>query len=228
MAHFVLVCALSAINVWGLALPAYARPPAGPSDSQPLMNREQEIDLALKAGPVHLRKDATVFVFGKTGYEKARSGTNGFNCMVNRDGLQNGDTSVHPTCWDAEGSRSILPVMLRVGELLAQEKSADEIKRDIDDGFAQGRFHSPSKTGVAYMLAGDIRFDRKSGQLSTVEFPAHYMIYAPGVTNADIGITGDALKQTPGLPFVYSGYSGDKRTAYIIVPASQGAVHATH
>jgi hypothetical protein len=195
---------------------------------QEMIDREQEIDLALKAAPVHLRKDATVFVFGKNGYEKIRTGSNGFNCMVNRDGLQNGDSSVHPTCWDAEGSRSILPVMLRVGELLAQGKSAADIKRDIDEGFARGRFHSPTKTGIAYMLAGDVKFDQKSGQVSTVEYPPHYMIYAPGVSNTDIGISGDALKQTPGLPFIYSGYSGDTRTAYIIVPANQSAAHSAH
>jgi hypothetical protein len=188
--------------------------------SQPLISREQEIELALKAGPVHLRNQATVYTFGKHGYEKARTGTNGFNCLVNRDGIQNGDTAVHPTCWDPEGSRTILPVMLRVGELLAQQKSVAEIKRDIDEGFAQGRFHSPSKAGIAYMLAGDVKFDPKSGQLSTTEFPAHYMIYAPSVTNADIGMSKEAT--TPGLPFVYSGYSGGARTAYIIVMASAG------
>jgi hypothetical protein len=192
--------------------------------SQALISREQEIELALKAGPVHLRNRATVYTFGKNGYEKARTGTNGFNCMVNRDGIQNGDTAVHPTCWDPEGSRTILPVMLRVGELLAQQKSAAEIKRDIDEGFAQGRFHSPSKTGIAYMLAGDVKFDPKSGQLSTTEFPAHYMIYAPGVTNADIGMSKEGT--TPGLPFVYSGYSGGTRTAYIIVMASGAGGHA--
>jgi hypothetical protein len=193
---------------------------------QVLIPRAQEIELALKAAPVHLRSEATVYIFGKRGYEKARAGTNGFNCMVNRDGIQNGDTAVHPTCWDPEGSRTILPVMLRVGELLAQRKSAADIKHDIDEGFAQGRFHSPAKTGIAYMLAGDVKFDPKNGQLSTNEFPAHYMLYAPGVTNADIGISGTALKQTPGLPFVYSGYSGDTRTAYIIVMANESAGHA--
>jgi hypothetical protein len=192
--------------------------------SQALISPEQEIALALKAGPVHLRNEATVYTFGKHGYEKARAGTNSFNCMVNRDGVQNGDTAVHPTCWDPEGSRTILPVMLRVGELLAQRKSAAEIKRDIDEGFAQGRFHSPSKTGIAYMLAGDVKFDPKSGQLSTTEFPAHYMIYAPSVTNADIGMSKEAT--TPGLPFVYSGYSGGPRTAYIIVMASGAGGHA--
>src|SRR5882672_9576453 len=100
---------------------------AGEVPPQALLAPEKEIELALKAAPVHLRGEATVFVFGKHGYEKARTGTNGFNCMVNRDGVQNGDTAVHPTCWDPEGSRTILPVMLRVGELLAQQKSAAEI-----------------------------------------------------------------------------------------------------
>ena len=195
-------------------------------DSHSLINREQEIELALKAAPIHLRAGAAVFVFGKTGYERVRAGTNGFNCMVNRDGLQNGDTAVHPTCWDPEGSRTILPVMLRVGELMAQGKSANDIKREIDEGFSQGRFQSPAKTGIAYMLAGDIKFDSATGKLSTVAFPPHYMIYAPGVTNADIGFSRDA--QTPGLPFVYSGYSGNVRTAYIIVPANQSASHPAH
>src|SRR6266404_3517651 len=105
-----------------------------PRQSQFLLPREKEIELALKAAPVHLRNEATVYTFGKSGYEKVRAGANGFNCLVNRDGTQNGAPSVYPTCWDPEGSRTILPVMLRVGELLVQQKSAAEIKRDIDRG----------------------------------------------------------------------------------------------
>jgi hypothetical protein len=224
MFHPVLAAFLLSVN---LSTPS-ASTLAPAFEVEVLIDREQEIELALKAAPIHLRKEATVFVFGKSGYEKVRTGSNGFTCMVNRDGLQNGDSSVHPTCWDAEGSRTILPVMLRVGELLARNKTAAEIKSDIDEGFTQGRFHSPTKAGIAYMLAGDVKFDQKSGELSTVEFPPHYMIYAPGVSNADIGISREALKQTPGLPFVYSGYSGDTRTAYIIVPANQNAAHSTH
>jgi hypothetical protein len=193
--------------------------------TQALISPAQEIELALKAAPVHLRADATVYVFGKNGYERARTGKNGFTCMVNRDGIQNGDSTVHPTCWDPEGSGTILPVMLRVGELMALGKSAAEIKRDIDEGFAQGRFHSPAKAGIAYMLAGDVKFDPKSGQLSTTEFPAHYMIYAPGVSNADIGVTREGMQKTPGLPFLYSGYSGGAKTAYIIVMAQTMAAH---
>jgi hypothetical protein len=198
----------------------------GEIPSQALLSPEKEIELALKAAPAHLRNEATVYIFGKRGYEKSRTGTNGFNCMVNRDGTQTGDYTLHPTCWDPEGSRTILPVMLRVGELIAQNKSAAEIKRDIDDGFDQGRFQSPGKSGIAYMLTGDVKFDSKTGQLASTVFPPHYMIYAPGVTNADIGMSKDAT--TPGLPFVYSGYSGGARTAYIIVMAGDSAGHTMH
>src|SRR5258708_21124331 len=62
------------------------------TQSQVLLPREREIELALKACPLHLRNDATVYTFGKNGYEKARPGPNGFNCMVNREGIQNAHT----------------------------------------------------------------------------------------------------------------------------------------
>jgi hypothetical protein len=187
-----------------------------------LLPREREIELATSAAPEHLRKDATVYVFGKGGYEKARTGTNGFTCLVNRDGAQSGDYTLRPTCWDIEGTSTIVPVMLRVGELLAQGKTVADIKHDIDTGFSDGRFHEPRKTGIAYMLSGDVKqFDAKTGKVVSRDFPPHYMIYAPGVTNADIGMTREGYKLNPSLPGVYAGYSGGTHTAYIIVLASE-------
>jgi hypothetical protein len=190
-----------------------------------LLPQEQEIELALSAGPEHLRLDATVYVFGKNGYRKTHSGTNGFTCMVNRDGNQTGDNDLKPTCWDPEGSATIVPVMLRVGELMAQGKTADEIKRDIETGFSDGRFFSPRKTGIAYMLRGDLQYDPKTRTITKTSFPPHYMIYAPGVTNADIGMNMDAYNRNPSLPLVYAGYSGGARTAYVIVMATAGKAH---
>jgi hypothetical protein len=188
--------------------------------------QDQEIELALSAGPEHLRTDAAVYVFGKSGYQKIRGGKNGFTCMVNRDGNQAGDNDLKPTCWDAEGSATIVPVMLRVGELLARGKTADEIKLDIDAGFSAGRFSSPRKAGIAYMLKGDVQYDPKTKEVAKTSFPAHYMIYAPGVTNADIGMNMAAYKKYPSLPLVYSGYSGGTRTAYIIIMATEDQGHS--
>jgi hypothetical protein len=191
------------------------------SSSPILLPREQEVELALSAGPEHLRSDATVYVFGAKGYEKIRSGKNGFTCMVNRDGNQAGDNDLKPTCWDPEGSATILPVMLRVGELMAMAKTAKEIAADIDAGFNDRRFVSPRKSGIAYMLRGDVQYDPATKEISKTLFPPHYMLYAPGVTNADIGLSTDARRTNPSLPFVYSGYSGGARTAYIIVIAAE-------
>jgi len=188
--------------------------------------QEQEIELALSAGPEHLRLDATVYIFGKNGYQKIHSGQNGFTCMVNRDGNQAGDNDLKPTCWDPEGSATIVPVMLRVGELMAQGKTADEIKHDIDAGFSAGRFSSPRKTGIAYMLRGDVQYDPKTKEIIKTLFPPHYMIYAPSVTNADIGMNMDGYKKHPSLPLVYAGYSGGTRTAYIIVMAAEDKGHS--
>lgn len=204
---------------------ALSRKTAPDATSVIFLPQEQEIELALSAAPEHLRSEATVYVFGKKGYEKIRTGKNGFTCMVNRDGNQSGDNDLKPTCWDTEGSATIVPVMLRVGELMAQGKTAQEIAQDIDAAFSVGRFSSPRKSGIAYMLRGDVQYDPKTRDISKTSFPPHYMIYAPGVTNADIGMNMDAHKKQPSLPIVYSGYSGGTRTAYIIVIASEDKAH---
>jgi len=188
--------------------------------------QEMEIKMALGAAPEHLREDATVYVFEENGYHKIRTGGNGFTCMVNRDGNQNGDNDLKPTCWDAEGSRTIVPVMLRVGELIASSATAEEIRQDIESGFASGTFTSPQKAGIAYMLKGDIAFDPNTQQVTDTVFPPHYMIYSPGVSNADVGMNIEGPASEFALPSVYAGYSGGAHTAYIIVLAAQRAEHS--
>jgi hypothetical protein len=164
--------------------------------------REAEIQLALSAAPEHLREGSAVYVFGKAGFTLAREGRNGFTCMVNRDAFFYGDTSLKPTCWDAQGSSTYVPVMLRVGELLAAGKTIADIRTDIDMGFSDGRFHNPERIGVAYMLAGDVDVDQKSGKVTKQNHPGHYMFYAFGVTNNDLGFSRDAAENGATLPFI--------------------------
>ncbi len=215
---------IATVTLTLVATTALALPTSGNTESQTLMlEPDTEIQMALEAGPAHLREDATVYVFREDGYHQVRSGTNGFTCLVNRDGNQHGDNDLKPTCWDPEGSRTIVPIMLRVGELIANSASADEIRRDIDAGFASGKFTSPKKAGIAYMLKGDIGFDPDTRQISSELFPPHYMIYAPGVSSADIGADVEGPTSEFALPSVYSGYSGGTHTAYIIVLAAESA-----
>ena len=203
-----------------------AAEPAGLGLAPAVLPLEQEVEMALNAGPVHLRAAATVYAFGAHGYTVVRTGSNGFHCLVNRDGNQLGDNDLKPTCFDPQGSATILPVMLRVGELLAQRRTADDIKQDIDAGFRSGRFHSPQKAGIAYMLRGDVRYDPDTQTAGATQFPPHYMLYAPGLSEADIGIQSGIKNPDFALPSVYNGYSGQPHTTYIIIPAAPG--HAGH
>jgi hypothetical protein len=169
-----------------------------------LLSREKETQLALSAAPEHLREGAAVYVLDRNGFVKVRDSTNGFTCIVNRDHPLN----QKPVCFDAEGTATILPKILRVGELLMQGKSMSEIDREIAEGFRTGKYISPRRPGVAYMLSGDIRnFNPGTGKVES--FPPHVMFYAPNLTNADLGTTREALAKDPSLPFVaYQGPHG--------------------
>ena len=129
-----------------------------------------------------------------------------------------------PVCFDAEGTATILPKILRVGELLMQGVPTSEIDKEIADGFRTGRYISPRRAGVAYMLSGDIRnYNPRTGKVDS--FPPHVMFYAPNLTNADLGTTPEALASDPSLPFVaYQGPHG-----FIIMLAASGKqMHMGH
>src|SRR5262245_29154676 len=72
---------------------------------------EVQMALALSAGPP-VADEATVYVLGPKGYSKLREGSNGFSCIVQREGLD----EIAPQCFDAEGSATTLQVFLFVEE----------------------------------------------------------------------------------------------------------------
>lgn len=204
-----------AIGAMPLAAQQPATAPAAPRAALPeLLPAAEETRMALDAAPLHLRDGAGVYVLGEQGFVQVRESANGFTCVVNRDHPR----ALKPTCWDAEGTRTIVPRVLRVGELLMRGTPLEEIDRDIAEGFRTGRFMPPARAGVAYMLSTAIRnVDRATGAERT--FPPHVMFYAPYLTDADIG-AGEQVAE--GLPFVdYQGPHG-----YMIVmprrPAASG------
>jgi hypothetical protein len=190
-----------------------------------VLPREAEQALALSAAPEHLRAGATVYVYGSHGFERLRSGTNGFVCLVNRDAFLYGSAHFKPTCWDARGEGTYVPVMLKVGEMLAAHESADAIRKAIDSGFASGRFHAPDSGGVAYMLAGDVNLDPGTGLVQQAG-PGHYMFYANNATNTQLGFAPQAASKDPALPVVSSaGAGGAHGLSYIIVVPGQAHTH---
>jgi hypothetical protein len=55
-----------------------------PLDEYLMADRNAEIALARSAAPASISGAATVLVFGKSGYETAFEGKNGFTCLVER------------------------------------------------------------------------------------------------------------------------------------------------
>src|SRR5438034_7029681 len=176
------------------------------SPQYPLLPRALEIELALSAAPKHLRDDATVWVLDKTGYAIARKGANAFTCVVSR---RAGD--LFPVCWDAEGTRSLLPLDVEDAQLRLSGKSASEIETIVMERFKSGQYHAPSRAGIAYMLSPmRYRIDEHGRVTRTISNP-HLMFYGPNLTDNDIG-------GVPGA-FVFMNRVGPD--GLLIVPVGQ-------
>ena len=90
------------------------------------MPKDLEVRLALSALPPYLRSDATVYVLDPAkGYTAEQRGTNDFTCFVERTDWVRADFRNDlfiPECFDAEGTRTIVPVSFDVARLRAEGK----------------------------------------------------------------------------------------------------------
>jgi len=198
--HLALLLCSVALTATGLAQ----------SDNKPeLIEREREIAMALSAAPAHLRDGAAVYVLQRGGYVKAREGSNGFTCLVEREGVK--DTA--PICFDREGSETTLLMVLMKMRWIEQGKGEREVERLIDEAYRTGKLLAPRKQGVAYMLSSEFKtHDHKSGKMVTV-FSPHVMFYAPYMKNEDIGARPEH-RGSESQPWILNE---GKPWAYIIV-----------
>lgn len=194
----------------------FAQDATAPRPRPQVLPQEQEMALALSAAPEPLRAGAGVYVLEAHGFVQVRASSNGFTCIVNRDAPR----AIKPTCYDAEGTATILPKVLRVGEMLMAGRSANEINTMIAAGFRNGTFIAPRRPGVAYMLSEHIRNENPlTGRVSG--FPPHIMFYAPNLTNADIGATPEARRKYPFLPLI--AYQGPHGFMVVVPDWNKGA-----
>ena len=166
--------------------------------------RERQIALAESAAPAEVSSKATIYILGPKGYEKAREGTNGFSCFVGRHFLTPTETTIEPSCFDAEGSRTLLQVYMHGEELRSSGKSEAEIKADFVNGYKDGRYSYPSKPGFLYMMSSENRLSAITDQ-STGIFPPHLMFYAPNMTTQDIGLDTQSLAKLDYLGMTHPG-----------------------
>jgi len=180
-----------------------------------------ETRYALSAIPPHLRNDATVLLLDpQKGYVVGRKGTNGISCLVVRTDWQ------FPTrpfrndiFWsvgfDAEGAKTLMQDFLTAAELRARGMDSKQVHREVTRKFGTAGSPNPGRAGVAYMIEPVMRTvdDTNVPEPKTMNMP-HYMFYAPGVKNSDIG--GKPISQ---YPFILSMSPG--RDDYIIMLVGQ-------
>jgi hypothetical protein len=168
---------------------------------------EQQIQLAMSAAPSEISRHATILVLAPNGYVTARTGTNGFTCLVERQYLE----TLEPSCYDAEGSATTLQARVHLEELRAAKISEEEIERRINDRYKTGIFKAPRKPGLVYMLSphNKVYNDRTH---KIIHAPPHLMFYAPYATQKDFGeFVG------PHVPYVV--LEGRPDAYLIVVPA---------
>lgn len=216
----IVAVALSLVVVHGG--PAVATESQSSPNSVPkTMDRDTEVDLALSACPASVARDAGVYVLGEHGYVKARDSKNGFTAIVTRLLPK----AQGPQCRDAEGTRAILPRYLKIAEMQAEGRTADEIKRAVASAFASGTLRAPARPGVDYMLSSHNLVPNERGDV--VPFPPHLMFYAPYLTNADLGLDGSLGPDGKPAGPVFVAGEGTPH-ALIIVPlgSHSGVAHA--
>jgi hypothetical protein len=182
-----------------VAVPARGQTPA-PSALPPLLPRDREIVLARSAAPPDVSAPARVLVLERGGFVEAESGTSGVTCLVNRSH----HASLEPHCYDAEGSRTVLPYHLKEAELREQGLGKDEIARRLAEELGAGRLRPPARPAMTYMMSPhQVLYD---GERRVGAWRPHLMIYVPFITAADLGL-GDtpslsaAAVSDPGTPW---------------------------
>lgn len=195
------------------------KPARTPVSVSAVLPRDQEVALAVSAAPAHIGRDAAVYVYTAAGYERAREGTNGFTCLVNRDSELDGYQVLKPTCWDRHGSETIVPAILEIAKLRGAGRPVRDVTSTIRARIQAGTLRPFTRTGIAYMLAGDIaEYDPATGITTRRAFPPHVMIYAPGTNAADLGIT-QASGANPQAPVMYESATGYR---YIVIRVPDG------
>jgi hypothetical protein len=174
-------------------------PPTAPAN----LSRADEIRYAKSAAPADVSKDATIWALENGHYVVAVSGTSGVACQVAR----NTATSFEPQCGDAEADATMLAIFrFRTEERIAG-KPQDEIKAEVDNGLASGRFRSPKRPALVYMVSSSQVLTDPTGKVRS-HFMPHLMIFYPGMKSSAMGVVASKSMDIPGVALDGTPMSG--------------------
>jgi len=195
------------------------------------MPADLETDFALSALPPQLRDAATIYLLNPDkGYYISRQGTNGFVCFIARtewEWAEFRQDVATPISYDAEGSKTIMPVYIDVASMRASGKcSPTQIRDTIIARIKRGYYKAPSRPGISYMEAPMMRVytsnNPGNNHVASMSMP-HYMYYAPYLTYSDLGLDSNSTLQpflvNPDAMILGDGKKGPY--AYLITPLNE-------
>lgn len=174
---------------------------SGRGGKRALLGRDYEIALARSAAPKDVSAQAEIYVLTDTGYVVAVRGTNGNACMVERSWPE----SLEPICFDAEAVASVMQTHLLRGALQQRGSSIEAINQAIDDGLKSGRFRTPTRPAMTYMMsAAQVLYNDDGKRVGAWE--PHLMIFYPHLTSEQLGLGATprpdaAIVVDPGKPW---------------------------
>lgn len=188
--------------------------PAMAPVAQYMMDRDAEITLARTAAPKQISDDATILVLGKSGYETAVKGSNGFTCLVGRSWMNDFDTvdfwdprDLTPNCWNEAAVKSQLGEFLQRTQWVLAGVSREEMAARTKAAWASHEYTLPAQGTVAYMMS----------KQQCIHAPApcnwypHVMFFE---ATADAQKWGDNIK---GVPVVSGVSKTDPVTTFMVL-----------
>ncbi len=178
-----------------------------------------EIAAARSAAPGPIAEKATVLTLGKTGYETAVQGSNGFVCFVGRSWMRDFDQQQFwnpklrtPQCWNAAAAgSSLLSDYLKRTEWVLAGVSKDEMSARTK-AKVQAHEIEAAPGSIAYMLSKD-QLISDPAPPSPVHWYPHVMFFVPATDGSPWGAN------VPGAP-LYSATSTvvPVTTYFLVVP----------
>jgi len=166
-------------------------PPTAPTN----LSRADEIRYAKSGAPADISKDAKVWVLENGHYVVAeQGGSSGMACVISRAS----PTSFEPQCGDAEADATILAIYRFRSEERIAGKTRDQIKAEVDSGLASGRFRSPQRPALVYMVSSSQVLTDPEGKARS-HFMPHLMIYYPFMSTKSMGIVASKSMDVPGV-----------------------------
>lgn len=175
-------------------------------------DQNAEIALARSAAPSSISHTAEVLILGRSGYETAIKGKNGFVCMVQRSwtaGIEDPDfwnpKLRAPICFNPPAARSYLPITIMKTNLVLAGKSKAQMFDAIKAAFDKKELPALEPGAMCYMLS-------KEGYLSDQDghWHPHLMFFIP---RTDAAAWGANL---PGSPILAADDTQDRMTVFLI------------